>query len=203
MPDPDDATHSRRAQLLQTVHFRPRKRRAFCAHDTACVQDTDRKAWAVTELMSAVENKKNKKLVELFFIATVAMQQQLSGECLPCRLLPLMHLRSLTVLRCLVKNSHLPSFFFVVFTLYRNVFKRLKFLGNKKVSHFSTLLFLTLWHGFHSGYFMCFAMEFIIITVEKQVGAQLLIIIAHTMGSFARAIDQLCFRASVLLGLSL
>lgn len=53
----------------------------------------------------------------------------------------------------------------------RNVFKRLKFLGNKKVSHFSTLLFLTLWHGFHSGYFMCFAMEFIIITVEKQAQA--------------------------------
>lgn len=55
--------------------------------------------------------KKKKIGWTFFFIATVAMQQQLSGECLPCRLLPLMHLRSLTVFRCLVKNSHLPSFF--------------------------------------------------------------------------------------------
>lgn len=67
MPNPDDATHSRRAQLLQTVHFRPRKRRAFCAHDTACVQDTDTKAWAVTELMSAVENLKKKNWLNFFF----------------------------------------------------------------------------------------------------------------------------------------
>uniref|UniRef100_A0A3Q3X6H9 Lysophospholipid acyltransferase 5 n=1 Tax=Mola mola TaxID=94237 RepID=A0A3Q3X6H9_MOLML len=50
----------------------------------------------------------------------------------------------------------------------RNVFKRLRFLGNKMVSHMLTLLFLTIWHGLHSGYVMCFSMEFLIVMVEKQ-----------------------------------
>ncbi|XP_028280261.1 lysophospholipid acyltransferase 5 [Parambassis ranga] len=53
----------------------------------------------------------------------------------------------------------------------RNVFKRLKFLGNKMLSHVTTLFFLTIWHGLHSGYFLCFSMEFIIITVERQAQA--------------------------------
>ncbi|XP_041843259.1 lysophospholipid acyltransferase 5 isoform X1 [Melanotaenia boesemani] len=50
----------------------------------------------------------------------------------------------------------------------RHVFKRLKFLGNKTLSHVTTLLFLTIWHGLHSGYVLCFSMEFLIITVERQ-----------------------------------
>uniref|UniRef100_A0A673BMD5 Lysophospholipid acyltransferase 5 n=1 Tax=Sphaeramia orbicularis TaxID=375764 RepID=A0A673BMD5_9TELE len=50
----------------------------------------------------------------------------------------------------------------------RNVFKRLKFVGNKTISHMATLLFLTIWHGLHSGYIICFSMEFFIITVERQ-----------------------------------
>ncbi|XP_074509378.1 lysophospholipid acyltransferase 5 isoform X2 [Sebastes fasciatus] len=50
----------------------------------------------------------------------------------------------------------------------RHVFKRLKFLGNKALSHTATLVFLTIWHGLHSGYILCFSMEFFIITVERQ-----------------------------------
>uniref|UniRef100_A0A674MYK7 Lysophospholipid acyltransferase 5 n=1 Tax=Takifugu rubripes TaxID=31033 RepID=A0A674MYK7_TAKRU len=50
----------------------------------------------------------------------------------------------------------------------RNVFKRCRFLGNKAMSHILTLLFLTVWHGLHSGYVICFSMEFLIIMVEKQ-----------------------------------
>ncbi|KAK5861797.1 hypothetical protein PBY51_017245 [Eleginops maclovinus] len=50
----------------------------------------------------------------------------------------------------------------------RHVFKRLKFLGNKTLSHVTTLIFLTIWHGLHSGYILCFSMEFFIITVERQ-----------------------------------
>nr|XP_057908983.1 lysophospholipid acyltransferase 5 isoform X1 [Doryrhamphus excisus]XP_057908984.1 lysophospholipid acyltransferase 5 isoform X1 [Doryrhamphus excisus] len=53
----------------------------------------------------------------------------------------------------------------------RHVFKRLKFLGNKMLSHVSTLFFLTIWHGLHSGYILCFSMEFFIITVERQAQA--------------------------------
>ncbi|XP_023129911.1 lysophospholipid acyltransferase 5 [Amphiprion ocellaris] len=53
----------------------------------------------------------------------------------------------------------------------RHVFKRLKFLGNKPLSHVTSLFFLTIWHGLHSGYFLCFSMEFFIITVERQAQA--------------------------------
>ncbi|XP_068616661.1 lysophospholipid acyltransferase 5 [Brachionichthys hirsutus] len=53
----------------------------------------------------------------------------------------------------------------------RQVFKRLRFMGNKALSQVLTLLFLTIWHGLHSGYIMCFSMEFFIMTVERQAQA--------------------------------
>lgn len=49
------------------------------------------------------------------------------------------------------------------------VYKRLKFLGSKLYSQIATLAFLAVWHGFHSGYYMCFIMEFIIMYFEKDV----------------------------------
>lgn len=36
-------------------------------------------------------------------------------------------------------------------------------------SQVATLVFLAIWHGLHSGYLLCFSMEFIIVNVEKQV----------------------------------
>ncbi|KAF8569198.1 hypothetical protein P879_03188 [Paragonimus westermani] len=48
------------------------------------------------------------------------------------------------------------------------VYKRLRFLGNKKLSQVFTLLFLALWHGLYSGYFVNFATEFLVIAVEKD-----------------------------------
>ncbi|KAM4600839.1 lysophospholipid acyltransferase 5 [Polymixia lowei] len=53
----------------------------------------------------------------------------------------------------------------------RHVFKRLKFLGNKILSQVATLTFLAIWHGLHSGYILCFSMEFIIVNVERQAQA--------------------------------
>ncbi|XP_028984858.1 lysophospholipid acyltransferase 5 isoform X1 [Betta splendens] len=53
----------------------------------------------------------------------------------------------------------------------RHVFKRLRFLGNKTLSHVTTLFFLAIWHGLHSGYVLCFSMEFLIIIVERQAQA--------------------------------
>ncbi|KAM3872876.1 lysophospholipid acyltransferase 5 [Diretmus argenteus] len=53
----------------------------------------------------------------------------------------------------------------------RHVFKRLRFLGNKMVSQLATLFFLTIWHGLHSGYVICFSLEFIIVNVERQFQA--------------------------------
>lgn len=53
--------------------------------------------------------------------------------------------------------------------VFRYVFKRLRFLGNKHLSHFLTLMFLAVWHGMFSGYFICFFLEFVIILMEKQI----------------------------------
>lgn len=49
------------------------------------------------------------------------------------------------------------------------IYKRLKFLGNRYISHGVALLFLAIWHGFHTGYYMCFLMEFIVMNFEKNV----------------------------------
>lgn len=49
------------------------------------------------------------------------------------------------------------------------VYKRLKFLGNRNLSQLITLLFLALWHGTQSGYYMTFFNEFIIIVMEKDI----------------------------------
>lgn len=48
------------------------------------------------------------------------------------------------------------------------VFKRLKFLGNKLLSQGISLLFLAVWHGLHSGYYMTFFMEFIVMKMERE-----------------------------------
>lgn len=49
------------------------------------------------------------------------------------------------------------------------IYKRLKFLGNRNISQLVTLIFLASWHGFHSGYYICFFTEFIIIKFEKDI----------------------------------
>lgn len=48
------------------------------------------------------------------------------------------------------------------------IFKRLKFLNNRTVSYVAALAFLAVWHGFHSGYYLAFSMEYAIITIERQ-----------------------------------
>lgn len=69
-----------------------------------------------------------------------------------------------------IQPAHFYYYFFPLpSSLQRHVFKRLKFLGNKTLSHVATLFFLSIWHGLHSGYILCFSMEFFIITVERQV----------------------------------
>jgi len=52
------------------------------------------------------------------------------------------------------------------------IYKRLKFLGSKIYSQLLTLLFLALWHGFHSGYYHCFFMEFVVMYFERDVSMQ-------------------------------
>ena len=48
------------------------------------------------------------------------------------------------------------------------IYKRLKFMGSRTVSQLVTLLFLAVWHGFHSGYYLVFLNEFLVIKVERE-----------------------------------
>jgi hypothetical protein len=56
-----------------------------------------------------------------------------------------------------------------VLAFFRYLFKRLRFLGNKTLSHVITLMFLAAWHGIYIGYFICFMTEYFYINAEKQV----------------------------------
>jgi len=49
------------------------------------------------------------------------------------------------------------------------VYKRCMRLGFKSLSHVFTMLFLAIWHGLCSGYFLCFFFELFPITFEKQM----------------------------------
>jgi len=49
------------------------------------------------------------------------------------------------------------------------VYKRLKFLNNRNVSALAALTFLAVWHGLHSGYYMCFFLEFLVNNFEKTM----------------------------------
>ena len=49
------------------------------------------------------------------------------------------------------------------------MFRRLKWLNEKMASQAITLMFLALWHGYHLGYFVIFALEMACIVAEQQV----------------------------------
>lgn len=49
------------------------------------------------------------------------------------------------------------------------IYKRLKFMNNRYISQGAALLFLSVWHGFHSGYYVCFLFEFLVMYMEKDV----------------------------------
>ncbi|XP_063220404.1 lysophospholipid acyltransferase 5 [Bacillus rossius redtenbacheri] len=49
------------------------------------------------------------------------------------------------------------------------IYKRLKFMGNRYISQAAALVFLAVWHGLHSGYYMCFLMEFLVMKLEKDL----------------------------------
>ncbi|KAJ2954468.1 hypothetical protein O0L34_g2746 [Tuta absoluta] len=53
------------------------------------------------------------------------------------------------------------------------IYKRLKFLGNRNLSQLFTLMFLAVWHGIRSGYYMTFLNEFLIIYMEKDLESML------------------------------
>lgn len=52
---------------------------------------------------------------------------------------------------------------------FKYIYKRLKFLGSPLISQILTLVYLSIWHGFASGYHFSFSIEFLIIYFEKQL----------------------------------
>ncbi|KAG1656882.1 Lysophospholipid acyltransferase 5 [Nymphon striatum] len=53
------------------------------------------------------------------------------------------------------------------------IYKRLKFMGSRYISQSVTLIFLAVWHGFHSGYYICFFTEFFVVNMEKGMASVL------------------------------
>ena len=53
--------------------------------------------------------------------------------------------------------------------LMHYVYKRLRFLNNRLASQFGALAFLAVWHGYHSGYYVCFFNEFITMNFERDI----------------------------------
>ncbi|XP_066149249.1 lysophospholipid acyltransferase 5 [Euwallacea fornicatus] len=51
----------------------------------------------------------------------------------------------------------------------QHIYKRLKFLGNRYYSQGGVLLFLAVWHGLHTGYYLTFLHEFIVIYTERDL----------------------------------
>ncbi|VDM43947.1 unnamed protein product [Toxocara canis] len=50
-----------------------------------------------------------------------------------------------------------------------HIFKRLRWLGNRNISHLVTLAYLAVWHGYHLGYFILFAFEFSCVLAQDQL----------------------------------
>lgn len=47
-------------------------------------------------------------------------------------------------------------------------------MNNRLISQAAALLFLAIWHGFHSGYYICFLFEFLVMYMEKDVSIKII-----------------------------
>ena len=50
----------------------------------------------------------------------------------------------------------------------RYIFKRCRWMGSRHASHFTTLMFLAIWHGYHWCYFHMFAYEFMVRLISNN-----------------------------------
>ncbi|KAF2366493.1 Membrane bound O-acyl transferase MBOAT [Trinorchestia longiramus] len=82
---------------------------------------------------------------------------------------------SRNVIVWLHETAHTFKLYVVSFNINTNgwlakyVYKRLKFMNNRNISTFSALMFLAVWHGLHSGYYVCFFLEFLVTFFERSV----------------------------------
>uniref|UniRef100_A0A1B0AI88 Lysophospholipid acyltransferase 5 n=1 Tax=Glossina pallidipes TaxID=7398 RepID=A0A1B0AI88_GLOPL len=82
-----------------------------------------------------------------------------------CSNVKLLHLETGTCMQHYVQSFNVNTNLWVA----QYIYKRLKFLNNRTISYGGALGFLAVWHGFHSGYYMSFLLEYIVVTAEKQI----------------------------------
>ena len=89
----------------------------------------------------------------------------------------------------------------MIFQVMNYVYKRLKFMNNRYVSQLSALVFLAVWHGWHSGYYLTFFNEFIVINFEKEFSAiwakssKFGCIVVH---SISRTVPRSCYASNLM-----
>ncbi|XP_054153943.1 lysophospholipid acyltransferase 5-like [Oppia nitens] len=98
-------------------------------------------------------------------IISGASYNEKTGSVYECSNVYVLKFETATTFGGLIRSFNLTTNEFAA----RYLFKRLKFLGSRIASHFLTLLFLALWHGWATGYYITFGMEFLIMKMEWEV----------------------------------
>nr|XP_046914001.1 lysophospholipid acyltransferase 5-like [Dermatophagoides farinae] len=82
-----------------------------------------------------------------------------------CSNVSIFHFETTATFRGIIESFNITTNQFAM----KYVYKRLRFLGSKMLSHLFTLFFLALWHGFATGYYNTFALEFLIVKMETDI----------------------------------
>uniref|UniRef100_F1L2G8 Lysophospholipid acyltransferase 5 n=1 Tax=Ascaris suum TaxID=6253 RepID=F1L2G8_ASCSU len=77
-----------------------------------------------------------------------------------------------------------------------HIFKRLRWLGNRNLSHIITLIYLAVWHGYHLGYFVLFAFEFACMLAQEQLYE----LVAQTPGASEFFAQRWLYPLKVIIG---
>lgn len=88
-----------------------------------------------------------------------------TGQMNRCFNVSVIHFETTTTFGGLIESFNMTTNAFAL----RYVFKRLKGLRSKLASQFVTLFFLAIWHGFPLGYYNTFALEMMMMKMEKDV----------------------------------
>ncbi|CAG2118504.1 unnamed protein product, partial [Medioppia subpectinata] len=98
-------------------------------------------------------------------IISGASYDKKSGSVYECSNVHVINFETATTFGGLIRSFNLTTNEFAA----KYLFKRLKFMGSRMASHFFTLFFLALWHGWSTGYYVTFGMEFLIMKMEWEV----------------------------------
>ena len=97
-------------------------------------------------------------------LAFTGLTQEGEPDWSGCVNIKIRRLETATRFHHVIESFHLCTNHWVAVYIY----KRLKFLGSKNVSQVVSLIFLAVWHGFHSGYYLTFIHEFLFLKLERE-----------------------------------